>query len=104
MIGSKVMTNEELKAIRERCRRATDGPWLASGGMMIGANIVTPGEALVPPKSIVLYARSMEWDDAVFCAHARQDVPALLDEVARLAAENERLAVRTYWVPVCTNG
>ena len=71
------MTNEELAAIRARCEAATPGTWTAicpriSWRIMAGECYVMESEIVRTPA------------DAAFIAHARQDVPALLAEGARL--------------------
>jgi hypothetical protein len=60
------MTPERLAAIKAREAAATKGPWYgwAFHGMIKA--------------------------DRVFCAHAREDIPALLSEVERLEKENEK--------------
>jgi len=83
-----MLTPERLRAIKERCERATEGPWgvrhrcrgcgpdddEAAG---LGLELVGPPQPLNKGQ----FARSA---DAQFCAHAREDVPALVAEVERL--------------------
>lgn len=73
------MTPDELRAIRERAEAATPGEWKGldvslfyQEGWLANGPIAMSYEA----------AKS----DAAFIAHARTDVPALLDEVERLHA------------------
>jgi hypothetical protein len=78
-----------LDPIKARAAAATPGPWKPDGrnafalqhGMSYLARSVI--KAGVP--------ESQKRTDAVFIAHAREDVPALLAEVERLRAENESL-------------
>ena len=79
------MRPEQLAAIRERAHNATKGPWEADLPQVWGPNgesvaFVTthdPGEGSGQP----------EWEaNTVFIAHAREDVPALLDLVETLAS------------------
>lgn len=91
---SPVLPREERDAIRARAEAATPGPWvvnvkertvrsLADGydGTEWGGTILyddSCGERPIP-------------GDAYFIAHARTDVPALLDALDAAEAENERL-------------
>jgi hypothetical protein len=86
------MTPDELAAIRTRAATATRGPWThewmkstisSSEGLI--AMVVT---FLRYPASV---ATAQDNDHAAFIAHARTDVPALLDEVDRLQNFIERL-------------
>ncbi|MCC7075331.1 MAG: hypothetical protein IT383_28720 [Deltaproteobacteria bacterium] len=78
------MTDDELKAIRSRCDAATRGPWKAyvegrdheSGSSFIRTGGEARGEDIE-----LSGATPADYD---FIAHARQDVPALVVEVARL--------------------
>ena len=75
----------ELEAIRARVEAATPGEWFTeSDGIYIynasRSYLVTPtGDS------------DQDRADADFIAHARSDVPALLELVAALSTENERL-------------
>ncbi len=75
-----MMTDAELDAIRARAEAATPGPWgITADSKPNDFDIAgpEPGDT-----------RGMFWreEDAGFVAHARTDVPALLDEVKRLRA------------------
>lgn len=75
------LTNEDLDAIEARANAATEGPWAAD---RLEGNLDS------------LYSRVAEvgmWleADAEFIAHARADVPALVAEVRRLRAAEERV-------------
>ena len=65
----------DLEAIRQRVEAATPGPWELIGG----GEFVTGADVLVAPDDGGVTA-----DNAIFIAHAREDVPALLAEVERL--------------------
>ena len=77
------MSDAELQAIRERCEKATPGPWevyddkkhpYQNGGLVASDDCLWGG-----------YDNGMPDDDTIaFMAHARADVPALLAEVERL--------------------
>lgn len=96
---SEPMSNEQLDAIRQRVANATPGEW----GFYDGELRQMDGDR--PVGTVLRWADPLggddpDWEfcmyadnevDAAFIAHARQDVPALLNEVERLRAENERL-------------
>jgi len=71
----------ELAAIGARAAAATPGPWrLSDGGW---------GEYVQDADGHALWTlgRTPRVEDAEFVVHARADVPALLDELARLELE-----------------
>jgi len=83
------MTKEQLDAIRERCEAASMGPWIAEEPWK------RPGVYTVKQKDIyidwICYMQISNQpnytNDANFIAHAREDIPALLDEIDRLNRE-----------------
>ncbi len=101
------MTPADLAAIEARCEAATEGPWhtglartephntpqIAVCGetfrkLWEGAPAVF-GEPIGSPKQV---CQQFGTDaDAAFIAASRSDVPALLAEVRRLQADNERM-------------
>ena len=99
-------TPERIREARERCERATPGPWVHSPPGVdephVSTKIGSDGERvnwLASPRS----APSKRWHDAAFIAHAREDLPAALAEIERL----NRLVVATAnadpsWVERCT--
>lgn len=88
---------ERLKEIRERCDKATPGPWdtKKDGTIYSKADEVNPiiaeTEYYYDDDSAQLCINT---DDEEFILHARQDVSFLLDLVERL--QNERDAVMNY--------
>jgi len=91
------MTDEELKAIRDRCLKATPGPWFRDyqppgpgAAVQYREHIITSDGQYVLARPSPAYAgpgrdaREQELRDGQFAAHARSDVPALLAEVYRL--------------------
>ena len=74
------MTEQELEAIRQRAEKATPGPW----------SMKQEGADFYMADSQGRYL-DITLADAIFAAHSRQDIPALLDEVERLNEENARL-------------
>jgi hypothetical protein len=80
------MDQTRLDAIRARCEAATPGPWNA-----IDKGNTVPSYAIrhfaVGEKCVnVASGISPKTGDADFIAHARTDVPDLLDEIERLTA------------------
>lgn len=69
------MTEAELQAIRERCEKATAGPWTA---LRLGEG--TP-QIETPSFGFNCWT---DWADRDFIANARTDVPALLALADRL--------------------
>lgn len=86
------MTNDQLKAIRERCEAATAGPWNElqlpdTSGATVNA-IINQFADVVGVTSCNDPNVIADWwfndYDIEFITHARQDMPDLLDEVERL--------------------
>jgi hypothetical protein len=76
------MTAPDLDAIRARAEAATPGPWERSGSLVQAGRRAR--------RARVGQTWGLAWkQDAEFIAHAREDVPALLDEVERLRGEAE---------------
>lgn len=98
------LTPEELAAIRERANAATEGPWLYRPHKMDDWGTVRISDAEEPyfvaraqaggPTDYAAH-RAAGTDpyerNGLFIAHARTDVPRLLDLIEALRAENERL-------------
>jgi hypothetical protein len=89
------MTDEELAAIRERVEQATPGPWNVFKGVIWGrAGSSGPYQLSIAKNAnistVVEDTDSADWRDSRigadlgFIAHARQDIPALLAEIAAL--------------------
>jgi hypothetical protein len=76
----------DLAAIRARCDAAAPGRWEA-----YRVNTIRPLYG-VGAGDVALTQDLHTWPDAAFIAHARQDVPALLAELARLQQHADRLA------------
>jgi hypothetical protein len=79
------MTPEEIAEIQARCDRASAGPWKA----MIEGRDHTSGNSFIMTGPENARGNDIELsgatqDDHDFVAHARQDVPLLLEEVRRL--------------------
>lgn len=77
------ITNEDLKAIRERAEKATSGPWRTEWGHdEFRSRKKVVGTRIICGMQFELHMPIP--NDAEFIAHARTDVPALLDEIERL--------------------
>ena len=75
------MINEtEIKQIQERCERATKGPWIS----FVEGRDHTSGSSFIRTSGDDIELTGASTDDQDFIAHARQDVPALLEEICRL--------------------
>ncbi|UTR05203.1 hypothetical protein MM326_13935 [Alkalihalobacillus sp. LMS6] len=75
----KRLKDEELTAIRERCEKATAGPW----DICDGTSVYEVGEK-------VFFAEVCETvrpPDANFVSHVREDVPRLLAEIEDLKSK-----------------
>jgi hypothetical protein len=91
------MDEKRLAEIRERCEAATDGPWLSNApeGYVFRSDEQTPicetlnGNFTTP-------TITGAFDDAIFIAHARQDIPDLLECIDRLTLRQEQDAA-TIW-------
>ena len=85
------MTEERFAEIRGREKAATQGPWRDECVIGRRKEIETFHTIRDKDGAIVDVLPISAYHDAAFIAHARQDIPALLDEVERLRAENEVL-------------
>lgn len=79
------LTDEELYQIRQRCEKASLGPWksyIEGRDHWGGDDVIITGVKGEIGEDI--YLTGATDDDQDFIAHARQDIPRLLDEVERL--------------------
>ena len=99
-MSKEPMTEERIAEIRAREKAATQGAWRAKSEALeadeCGNATAEMTYVSTNDKGIcILYGRGHDdanaQEDAAFIAHAREDIPALLDEVERLRAENEKL-------------
>jgi hypothetical protein len=87
------LTQEQLEAIRQRARNATPGPWGTGDGYEQSSrgNYVWSVE-----NGVIVCAEQdgtdcvLDTNDATFIAYARTDIPALLEHIEALEAENHR--------------
>ena len=91
------MTKEEREKIRKRCEAATPGPW--SPGLEEG--VESPNDMIIWGNEFGLH---LKVNDTFFIAHARQDIPALLDALDKAEAAAKELSALygspVYAVPV----
>ena len=79
------LTDGDLDRIERRCNAATKGPWesfVEGRDFLGGSDFIRTGGLDADSPDIELIGATVEDQD--FIAHARQDVPQLLEEVRRL--------------------
>jgi hypothetical protein len=85
------MNDGDLEEIRLRCEMATKGPWTSfveGRDHGSGSNFIKIGEGQTRGQDMELSGATVADQD--FIAHARQDVPKLLNEIKRLKSIIER--------------
>ena len=77
-----MIKQEQIEQIRKRCEAATPGPWRVPEGYSWR---VAEGDTYI----CNMFGRQdlQDSENAKFIAHARTDIPLLLDEIDRLRAE-----------------
>ena len=87
------MTSLDLAAIRQRVEKATEGPWNTGFDYEKNDPIVLAPGYIEHTINYTLTEGGLEHGkaDAEFIAHAREDIPALLDEIDRLNATIQRV-------------
>ncbi len=78
------LSNEELENIYRRCKAATPGPWVSlweGRDHTSGDSVIVRGDQRQHDD---LYISPATLADQDFIAHAREDIPNLVDEVLRL--------------------
>lgn len=112
MAKSEQMTPERLAAIKARADAATPGPWKTGEDDFTKHTIYAAKDRA----TIIVQRRDdsdMFWNsiiplkqtfsDAAFIAHAREDVPALLEEVERLRKQLDGLKKIAAFSMGCTS-
>jgi hypothetical protein len=85
MARRKALTDPELADIRRRCEGATPAPWrsfVEGRDHTSGSSFIMTGSGSTRGNDIELSGATAADQD--FIANARQDIPKLLDEIARL--------------------
>jgi len=87
------MTSDRVAQITERCDKATEGPWEHRGeghfSLFIETEYAEDPDGDELPQTVAIACYSIQ--DADFIAHAREDIPYLLGEVARLKEQVKKL-------------
>lgn len=81
----EIISDEELETIRRRCNAATTGPWkslIEGRDHTSGSSFIMTGSGTGRGKDIELSGATDA--DRDFIAHAKQDIPRLLEEIERL--------------------
>jgi hypothetical protein len=89
---SKSLTSDYLEEVRKRCDASTKGLWIASvegrdhplGGETVILRGVSSEENVNVREEDDFYLIGGTVADYDFVAHAKQDIPLLLDEISRL--------------------
>ena len=100
---SEALSAEDLKAIRERCDKATPGPWRVKSWGSAGESPEPPEWTIDGPDGYRITAEDVypgHGEDVYFIAHARTDIPRLLatieearrEQPARVTDEMQKLA------------
>jgi hypothetical protein len=79
------MNDKQLQEIEKRCNAATPGPWVSyveGRDHVSGSNFIMTGTKEARGEDIELTGATVADQD--FIAHARQDIPQLLEEIQRL--------------------
>lgn len=86
------ITNEDIEKIKLRCDAATPGPWrsfVEGRDHTSGSDFIMTGEGENRGEDIELTGATIADQD--FIAHARQDIPLLLQEIERLRTLLEKV-------------
>lgn len=87
------LTAQEIEEIRKRAEKATDSPWrIEKSGYVCNAGFWTEDTLIMPDISSDVYEEA----DAEFIVNAREDIPKLLAEVARLQSQVDRMVSSAY--------
>ena len=90
-MSKEPLTEERIAEIRGREKAATQGPWVVQDKGAIPLIYGPDGERVA---KVIDHQ-----EDVAFIAHAREDIPTLLDEGERLRAELKKADDRTkFWI------
>ena len=84
-MGANQITDKEIEEIENRCKNATEGPWVSyveGRDHTSGSNFIMRGNGANRKEDLELIGATVADQD--FIANARQDIPRLLGEIARL--------------------
>lgn len=85
-----MITEQELREIELRCMKAQSGPWKAyieGRDHESGSDIIKTGESDQGGEDIEISGATQA--DYDFIAHARQDIPKLIEEIRRLKSREK---------------
>ena len=92
------MKKEELEAIKRRCDAATAGPWRVEHGINV---ICADGKTATGATGTdAEYWHNRDKSNAEFIAHARTDIPNLIEEIEKLQEQVSELRRKLYEVQV----
>jgi len=74
------LSDSEIAEIKYRCSKATEGPWKS----YIEGREEMSGSDFIMTKGEDIYLTGASKDDQDFIAHAREDIPRLINEIERL--------------------
>ena len=103
------MTEERLNEILARVKGATPGPWAIGDGsekmFFQGWDTVQSKDRVIAERAVYHYHDPDDFDrqvqrDLVFIAHARQDIPDLLDALVIMAQRDIPCKVKKQRTPV----
>lgn len=89
------MNQEQLNAIKERVAKATPAPWYWNKNYKRGVSSNADSEGDIAD----FWKDDNATADAQFVAHAREDVPLLIEEIERLREENRQLNLKYEFTP-----
>jgi hypothetical protein len=82
---NEILTDKDLFEIQKRCENSTIGPWIASiegrDHPLGGDSVILRGENREADDLYLIGGTIADYD---FVAHAKQDIPFLIDEIRRL--------------------
>lgn len=78
-----MLTKQQLEEIALRADKATEGPW--------GIADTSDGAWIVDESGGIITGTTERLSDANFTAHAREDIPSLLEHISKQEAEIDRL-------------
>lgn len=77
------MTDEQMQEIKDRCDKATKGPWIS----FVEGRDHTSGSSFIRTKGDDIELIGATVEDQDFIAAARQDIPLLIEEICSLKKE-----------------
>jgi len=87
-----MLTKEQLAEIEQRAKKATPGPWEYDGMAYVWADgfyiFETRGFGYFTTHGMTKDEAEKQMDsNSIFCSHAREDIPALLEHIRELEAQ-----------------